>query len=126
MLYKTINFCDVTHRKCDILNRGFSGYTSAYGKLILPSILQCDNNPKGSIVAAAVMLGTNDSRLDAEDPYPRGITVEQYIANMSEILSQFVNDGIPASQVVLLTPPAVSEDMYYKFCNERGKFTLHP
>ncbi|KAJ7361793.1 isoamyl acetate-hydrolyzing esterase [Desmophyllum pertusum] len=37
---------DHYQRKCDVLNRGCSGYTSAFNKLILPRILQCDNSPK--------------------------------------------------------------------------------
>ena len=104
------------NRKCDVLNRGFSGYTSAYNKHILPRILRCDNSPTGSIVAAAVLLGSNDSFREL-----RGLTVEQYITNMTDIISQFINDGIAASQIVLLTPPAVSEKMYTKYCEEQGK-----
>lgn len=107
-------------RKCDVLNRGFSGYTSAYNKLILPRILQSDNSPEGSIVAATVLLGSNDSVLD-----PRGITVEQYIANITDIINEFINGGIPASRIVLLTPPPVSIDMYTKYCQEQGKWTLN-
>lgn len=107
---------DHFQRKCDVLNRGFSGYTSAYNKLILPRILRSDNSPEGSIVAATVLLGSNDSVLD-----PRGITVEQYIANITDIINGFVNGGIPASRIVLLTPPPVSIDMYTKYCQEQGR-----
>ena len=103
-------------RKCDVLNRGFSGYTSAYNKHILRRILQCDNSPKGSTVAAVVLLGSNDSNTEA-----RGLTVEQYITNMTDIISQFINDGIAASQLILLTPPAVSINMCTKYCEEQGK-----
>lgn len=110
---------EFSNRKCDILNRGFSGYTSAYGRLILPRILQCDNTPKGSIIAAVVLLGSNDSVIQELDV--RGTDIEQYAANMNDILSQFLNDGIPASHIVLLTPPAVSEDKREKFCKENGK-----
>ncbi len=109
------------NRKCDVLNRGFSGYTSAFNKLILPKILQCDNSPKGSIVAAVVLLGSNDSVL--EDVDPRGITVEQYIANLTDILKQFMNNGIAANQLVLLTPPAISEVIATKKFAENGKQT---
>ncbi|KAL9962967.1 hypothetical protein ACROYT_G032125 [Oculina patagonica] len=109
---------DHYQRKCDVLNRGFSGYTTAFNKLILPKILQCDNSPKGSIVAAVVLLGSNDSVL--EDVDPRGITVEQYIVNLTDILKQFMNDGIAANQLVLLTPPAISEVIATKKFAENG------
>lgn len=110
---------DYFQRKCDVLNRGFCGYTSAFNKLILPKILKCDNNPKGSIVAVTVLLGSNDSVLESVDS--RGLTVEQYIENINNITLQFINDGIPPSQVVLLTPPAVSIEMYTKYCKEMGR-----
>ena len=109
----------VSNRKCDVLNRGFSGYTSAFNKLILPKVLQCDNSPKGSIAAAVVLLGSNDSVLADIDP--RGLSVEEYVTNLSDILTQFMNDGIAANQLILLTPPAVSEVMYEQYCQEKGK-----
>ena len=102
------------NRKCDVLNRGFSGYTTAFNKLILPRILNNDNVPKGSIAAAVVLLGSNDAVVENLDP--RGVTLEQYTTNLNNILSQFMDSGIPASQLVLLTPPAVSEDMWRKHC----------
>lgn len=109
----------IIFRKCDVLNRGLSGYTSAFNKLILPKVLQCDNSPKGSIAAAVVLLGSNDSILADIDP--RGLTVEEYVTNLSDILTQFMNDGIAANQLILLTPPAVSEVMFEKHCHEMGK-----
>ena len=107
------------NRKCDVLNRGFSGYTSAYNKFILPKVLQSDNNPKGSAVAAIVLLGSNDAVCNETDP--RGLTVEQYATNLMDILTQFMNDGMEASQIVLMTPPAVADDKYKECCAERGK-----
>lgn len=105
-------------RKCDVLNRGFSGYTSAFNKLILPRILQCDHSPKGSVGAVVLLLGSNDSVVADLDQ--RGLTVEQYITNMTDIILQFKNDGISAGKIVLLTPPAISIDMYTEFCKEQG------
>ncbi|XP_073251541.1 isoamyl acetate-hydrolyzing esterase 1 homolog [Porites lutea] len=110
---------DYFQRKCDVLNRGFSGYTSAFNKLILPRILQCDHSPKGSVAAVVLLLGSNDSVVADLDQ--RGLTVEQYITNMTDIILQFTNDGISASKVVLLTPPAISIDMYTEFCKEQGR-----
>ena len=69
-----------------------------------------------------MLLGSNDSVVASIDP--RGLTVEQYVANLTDILQQFINDGITASQLVLLTPPAISIDMFTKFCKEQGKCSL--
>ena len=66
-----------------------------------------------------VLLGSNDSVLPDIDP--RGLSVEEYVTNLSDILTQFMNDGIAANQLILLTPPPVSEVMYEKYCQEMGK-----
>ena len=109
----------VLNRKCDVLNRGFSGYTTAFNKLVLPKVLQWDNSPKDSIAAVVILLGSNDAVL--EDVDPRGLSVEQYVKNLTDILTQFMNVGIAANQLILLTPPAISEVPYEKHCHEMGK-----
>jgi len=65
------------------------------------------------------LLGSNDAVL--EDIDPRGLSVEQYVTNLTDILTKFMNDGIAANQLILLTPPAISEVMYEKRCREMGK-----
>ena len=69
-----------------------------------------------------MLLGSNDSVVENIDH--RGLTVEQYVANMTEIISQFINDGIAASKLILLTPPAISVDMWTKHCEKQGKYFL--
>ena len=68
-----------------------------------------------------MLLGTNDSII--EDLDSQGTTVEQYATNMIDILTQFLNGGIPVSHIILLAPPAISEDMWGKCCKENGKVT---
>ena len=70
-------------------------------------------------MAAIVLLGSNDAVCNETDP--RGLTVEQYATNLMDILTQFMDDGMEASQLVLLTPPAVADDKYKECCAERGK-----
>lgn len=49
-------------RKCDVLNRGFSGYNTRWAKIILPRLIGKGNvldNP----VAVTIFFGANDSAL---------------------------------------------------------------
>lgn len=74
------------------------------------------------MAAVVLLLGSNDSVVTSLDQ--RGLTVEQYITNMTDIILQFTNDGISASKIVLLTPPAISIDMYTEFCKEQGNLNI--
>lgn len=53
-------------RKCDVLNRGFSGYNTRWAKIILPRLIR-----KGSIldspVVVTIFFGANDSALKGKD-----------------------------------------------------------
>ena len=113
-------FADYSYRKCDVLNRGFNGYTSAFNKLILPRVLQSDNSPQGSIAAAVVLLGSNDSVLEGLDN--RSLTLQQYTENMCDILKQLLGSGLRPTRIVLVSPPAVCEDKWRKHVEKMGEF----
>ena len=102
-----------------MLNRGFSGYTSAYNKLILPQILQCDNSPQGCIVAAVVLLGSNDAVL--EDVDARGVPLPKFVEHMTSIIQQLIDALIPPDKIILLSPPPVCEEKYKQHCTETGE-----
>ena len=101
-----------------MLNRGFSGYTSAFNKLILPTILRNDNNPQDSIVACVILLGSNDSVLQGIDR--RSMTVEQYIDNMSAIIQQLLMAGLPNTKILLVSPPPIHLEKYTKHVEQMG------
>lgn len=49
-------------RKCDVLNRGFSGYNTRWAKIILPRLIR-KGNALDSPVAVTIFFGANDSAL---------------------------------------------------------------
>ncbi len=51
---------DALRRRADVINRGFSGYTSRDFRELLPSIVTPDG--MSGAVAATVFLGTNDAK----------------------------------------------------------------
>ncbi|XP_028405994.1 isoamyl acetate-hydrolyzing esterase 1 homolog isoform X2 [Dendronephthya gigantea] len=110
---------DHFQRKCDVINRGFSGYTTRANKLILPRLLSNDNNPKGSIVAAAILLGSNDCE-DAGIENSRHVPVDEYKENLKNICGQFKNVGVAFDRQVLITPPVMDEEAWTKHCKLKG------
>lgn len=106
-------------RKCDVLNRGFSGYTTRSDKLILPRLLQNDNHPKGSVIAATILLGSNDSEDTCFDK-SRNVPEKEYRENLKNICHQFNNAGVSFDRQVLITPPAVDDRKWEKHCKTKG------
>lgn len=49
-------------RKCDVMNRGISGYNTRWAKLILPRLIT-ESTSADSIVAVTIFFGANDSAL---------------------------------------------------------------
>lgn len=52
----------VCFRKCDVVNRGFSGYNTRWAKLILPRLIG-KSAAAESTVAVTIFFGANDSAL---------------------------------------------------------------
>lgn len=49
-------------RKCDVVNRGISGYNTRWAKLILPRLIT-ESTSADSIAAVTIFFGANDSAL---------------------------------------------------------------
>lgn len=58
----TIHLFFFNFRKCDVLNRGFSGYNTRWAKIILPRLVR-KGSGLDSPVAVTIFFGANDSAL---------------------------------------------------------------
>lgn len=76
--YKAYSTC-LFYRKCDVVNRGLSGYNSRWGRILLPHILPLDLLK--DTVIATVFFGANDASL-AEIAPDKYVSVEDYSANL--------------------------------------------
>ena len=94
-------------RKCDVINRGFDGYTSQYLKHMLPRLLSQDHGGESSISIATVLLGTNDAVPN------RQVTKESYHQNMTSIINQLQQKDI--KHIIILAPPPVDHDSWNKY-----------
>ena len=96
-------------RKADVLNRGFSGYTSRYVKLILPSLkIDWDRT-----ILVTILLGTNDA--EVPDHADSGnVPIFEFTANLRDIIQHVLAHGVPADRIILITPPPVDEDKSFE------------
>ncbi|XP_034515824.1 isoamyl acetate-hydrolyzing esterase 1 homolog isoform X3 [Ailuropoda melanoleuca] len=144
------SLADKLVRKCDVLNRGFSGYNTRWAKIILPRLISKGNSPD-SPVAVTIFFGANDSALKAQArghradkapgpepqsaawragpaaPCPRfyenpkqHVPLAEYAENLSSMVRYLRSAGVPGSRLVLIAPPPLCEDAWEQECRLQG------
>lgn len=104
-------------RNADVLNRGFSGYTSRLLSRVLPTLLSQIGGPLERVALVTLLIGSNDAtRPGAEQHVP----VAEFAANVARILAT-LRSTLPHARVVVLTPPAVDEFGWRAFCEKAYK-----
>ena len=95
---------DQFQRRVDVLNRGYSGYNTAWIKCFLPQIL----SSAGPVDAATVMLGANDSGLREVVPNQH-VPLDSFESNLRGICELLLSCGVPREGVLLVSPPPLCE-----------------
>ncbi|XP_077477127.1 isoamyl acetate-hydrolyzing esterase 1 homolog [Stigmatopora argus] len=112
---------DKLARKCDVVNRGLSGYNSRWGRIILPRMLNQED--AGTIAAVTVFFGANDCALKDENPQQH-VPLDEYSNNLKIISSYLHAVGVTPGKVIFITPPAIHEAAWEKSCKQKG-FSLN-
>jgi lysophospholipase L1-like esterase len=103
------NLADLLQRKCDVINRGFSGYNSEKIRIILPSIFE--EFESDSIAGVIIMLGSNDSTKLYKIQH---VPVERYKANLEYIVDYLTLSGIDRQKIILISPPKKDDEVWAK------------
>ncbi|KAF4790477.1 Cleavage and polyadenylation specificity factor subunit 3 [Turdus rufiventris] len=106
-------------RKCDVLNRGISGYNTRWAKLILPRLIP-ESTGADSIVAVTIFFGANDSALKELNP-KQHVPLEEYAANLKSMVQYLKSVDITADRIILITPPPLQESAWEKACLAKGE-----
>ncbi|GME84219.1 unnamed protein product [Ambrosiozyma monospora] len=100
-------------RKLQIVQRGFSGYTSAQAKKLLPKILEQEHDKVQDgekIKLAYIFFGSNDARLSGSNKdNKQHIPLDLYVANFKSSVEEFIKRGI---KVVVITPALHSQSAW--------------
>ncbi|GFY56746.1 isoamyl acetate-hydrolyzing esterase 1 homolog [Trichonephila inaurata madagascariensis] len=75
---------DRFQRVCDVIPRGFSGYTSRSCRIILPRIFYPENI--SNVEAFVIVLGTNDSS-GKEDAPEYHVSLQEYAENLDAMIN---------------------------------------
>ncbi|XP_008640085.1 PREDICTED: isoamyl acetate-hydrolyzing esterase 1 homolog [Corvus brachyrhynchos] len=105
-------------RKCDVVNRGISGYNTRWAKLILPRLIT-ESTSADSIVAVTIFFGANDSALKELNP-KQHVPLEEYAANLKSMVQYLKSVDISADRIILITPPPLQESAWEKACLAKG------
>ncbi|KAJ2893223.1 isoamyl acetate-hydrolyzing esterase, partial [Coemansia aciculifera] len=92
-------------RRMDVVNRGFSGFTSRWVLPLMSEVLSA-SQPKPRILT--ILLGSNDSLLPA---HPRHVPIDEFEANIRGMVAT-VAELSPETKVILITPPSLGEKLY--------------
>uniref|UniRef100_A0A667Y825 Isoamyl acetate-hydrolyzing esterase 1 homolog n=1 Tax=Myripristis murdjan TaxID=586833 RepID=A0A667Y825_9TELE len=109
----------VSSRKCDVVNRGLSGYNSRWAKILLPRLISSQNSADHHIVAVTVFFGANDCALEDKNPQQH-VPLQEYSDNLKEIATHLASAGVSADRVIFITPPPLHESAWEKECILKG------
>lgn len=102
-------------RKLQVVQRGFSGYTSRDGVPLCSSILKAEHDDveeSKKIKLAYVFFGTNDARKKGLSSDNReSIPLDKYVSNMKLIVEEFKSRNIP---LIVVTPGLHSQELWDK------------
>ncbi|CAL8286990.1 unnamed protein product [Lota lota] len=104
-------------RKCDVVNRGLSGYNSRWAKILLPRLFPSKSSE--NIVAVTVFFGANDSALE-EMKARQHVPLDEYSENLKEIARHLASVGVSSDRVIFITPPPLHEATWEKECLLKG------
>ncbi|KAI5957355.1 IAH1 [Candida jiufengensis] len=99
-------------RKLDVINRGYSGYSSEHARLILPKLLESElNSKKDNIKLMTIFFGTNDGFDDINSIQP--VELERHKENIKFLLQLALENNI---KPILIGPslhdPKIAKDEF--------------
>ncbi|XP_039604815.1 isoamyl acetate-hydrolyzing esterase 1 homolog [Polypterus senegalus] len=105
-------------RKCDVINRGLSGYNSRWARIILPQIVNDSLNSK-NVAAVTIFFGANDCALKDKNPQQH-VPLEEYAENLKAMIEYLKTVDISKDRLILITPPPLDEAAWTKECTVKG------
>jgi lysophospholipase L1-like esterase len=94
-------------RRADVVNRGYSGYNTAFALHLLPHVFPAGGAPPALVT---IFLGANDAALPARMAKRQHIPLDAYSANLRSIAAHVAHVYAAAPPaVVFITPPPVDE-----------------
>ncbi|ORY78422.1 SGNH hydrolase [Leucosporidium creatinivorum] len=99
-------------RKLDVLNRGLSGYNTAWALPVAQQWLPKTTDSLPETALLIIWFGANDAALP---PSPQALTIEEFKANLHTLISLVRSPTSPhyspSTKILLITPPPVDAEV---------------
>eukprot|EP01064_Diplonema_japonicum_P035921 TRINITY_DN7914_c0_g1_i3.p1 TRINITY_DN7914_c0_g1~~TRINITY_DN7914_c0_g1_i3.p1 ORF type:complete len:244 (+),score=37.50 TRINITY_DN7914_c0_g1_i3:226-957(+) len=93
---------DYFQRRADVMNRGFSGYNTAWALRVMDGMFK----KMSKVELVIVFFGANDGVKDGMGPTSRQfVPVEKYGENLEKIVQEIRSQAGSETRILLLTPP---------------------
>ncbi|KAL4229114.1 isoamyl acetate-hydrolyzing esterase [Mactra antiquata] len=109
---------DHLQRKCDVINRGFSGYNTRWCKIILPKLVTKADVTDTKMVT--IFLGANDS-VDSVLCPNQHVPLNEFKKNMIDMVQYLMDIGVNKEKIVIISPPTCDEQKWQSDCEEKGR-----
>ncbi|KAF9920753.1 hypothetical protein FBU30_009307 [Linnemannia zychae] len=120
---------NVYQRRLDIINRGFSGYTTEQALYLLPQILPLATTVQPSdpkIQFITLFFGANDACLPHSVQH---VPLDRYAENLRTLLDMVHNSSSPTyspyTKIIVICPPPVEEIAWKAECDRFGTVMDH-
>ncbi|XP_071788537.1 LOW QUALITY PROTEIN: isoamyl acetate-hydrolyzing esterase 1 homolog [Asterias amurensis] len=107
------SLANLLQRKCDVLNRGFSGYNSTWGRIALPRCIPKEDIPH--IAMVTIFFGANDSVLE-ETRGAKFVSLDDFSANLQDMVQYLVDGGMQSDNIIIISPPPLDDKVWSKGC----------
>lgn len=112
---------DLLQRKCDVVNRGFSGYNTDHIKTMLPDIFgEFDSK---LICGVVVMLGSNDSTMNTNQI--QHVPLERYKQNLKHIIDYLLSLNIQRESIILVSCPMINDAKWLEESRRMNREVSH-
>eukprot|EP00026_Physarum_polycephalum_P008369 Phypoly_transcript_08451.p1 GENE.Phypoly_transcript_08451~~Phypoly_transcript_08451.p1 ORF type:complete len:246 (+),score=39.85 Phypoly_transcript_08451:743-1480(+) len=106
--------------KVDVINRGFSGYTTRIACLLLDKVLPVDTHSSHSVLASSpslvtIFFGANDA---SQLPSTQHVPIDEFAENLRKIVDHAKRS---CPNIVLITCPPFEQSMWRIFCEANQK-----
>ncbi|KAI9010858.1 SGNH hydrolase [Phycomyces nitens] len=117
------NIANVYQRKCDVLNRGLSGYNTNWALPVLPQLLPTvkEQEQLAKVHLLVIFFGANDATIPGSFQH---VPLPKYKKNLEDMLSLVQSPSSPyynpSLRVILVTPPPVNVPQWRKHRENEG------
>ncbi|KAM3307802.1 GDSL esterase/lipase isoform X1 [Capsicum chacoense] len=107
-------------RRADFLVRGYAGYNTTWGLIMLQHLFQLDAPSPKPVAGMTIFFGANDAALVGRISEAKHTPIDEYKENLNKMVKH-MKQYSPSVQIVMITPPPVDDARRVEVLRAEGK-----